>query len=306
MALTDYDWFCYLRERLKTAGVDQEVNFWKPSAQTEFRAVPPLSPFFFKLKSPHYKIAGFGYFVRHSTLPVWLAWDSFREANGAPGLSDLCQLIRRYTNDHTIREDRLIGCSLIAESLFFEESEWIDAPADWHPSIQKGKTYDLESDGEGRRIWNECLLRARGRRIGVAAAADQPRYAEETFYRPRLGQGLFRIMVTEAYQRACAVTSEHSLPVLEAAHIKPYSEGGEHDPRNGLLLRSDIHRLFDRGYVTVSPEYKFEVSRRLKDDFDNGRSYYGFQGKPILLPADIQEQPSPELLAWHNQKIYLG
>lgn len=56
----------------------------------------------------------------------------------------------------------------------------------------------------------------------------------------------------------------------------------------------------------TQPEYKFEVSRRLKDDFDNGHSYYGFQGKPIVLPADIQEHPSPELLAWHNRKIYLG
>jgi hypothetical protein len=39
---------------------------------------------------------------------------------------------------------------------------------------------------------------------------------------------------------------------------------------NGLLLRSDIHRLFDKGYVTVTPDHHFEVSRRLKDDFETG------------------------------------
>ena len=43
---------------------------------------------------------------------------------------------------------------------------------------------------------------------------------------------------------------------------------------NGLLLRLDIHRLFDRGYVTVDRDYRFVVSRRLKEEFDNGRTYY--------------------------------
>ena len=89
------------------------------------------------------------------------------------------------------------------------------------------------------------------------------------------GQGIFRIGVTDAYDRACAVTTEHSLPVLEAAHIRPYSEGGEHRVSNGLLLRSDIHRLFDKGYVTVTPDYRFLLSQRLKQDFE----------RPNLLPV---------------------
>ena len=60
-------------------------------------------------------------------------------------------------------------------------------------------------------------------------------------------------MVTDAYQRKCAVTGERTLPALEAAHIKPFAEGGSHNPQNGLLLRRDIHALFDGGYVTVTP-----------------------------------------------------
>ncbi len=56
--------------------------------------------------------------------------------------------------------------------------------------------------------------------------------------------------MTEIYTRRCAVTKERTLPALDAAHIRPYREGGKHEPPNGLLLRSDIHRLFDKGYVT--------------------------------------------------------
>lgn len=70
-------------------------------------------------------------------------------------------------------------------------------------------------------------------------------------------------------------------------HIRPYAEGGEHRVDNGLLLRSDLHILFDRGYVTVTPQYHLEVSRRLQADFDNGEEYFVSHGKAI--PGSRQE-----------------
>jgi putative restriction endonuclease len=50
--------------------------------------------------------------------------------------------------------------------------------------------------------------------------------------------------------------------VLQAAHIRRVREGGTHGVDNGLLLRSDVHTLFDRGYLTVTPAYQLRVSRR--------------------------------------------
>lgn len=125
-------------------------------------------------------------------------------------------------------------------------------------------------------------------------------------HRPRLGQGIFRVQVLDAYGRACAVTGEHSLPVLEAAHIVPYAERGEHHVRNGLCLRSDLHRLFDRGYVTVDEQHRFVVGSRLKADFDNGRSYLSLSGHPIEVPADNAQRPDPALLEWHRSEVFLG
>lgn len=101
------------------------------------------------------------------------------------------------------------------------------------------------------------------------------------------------------------VTEEHSLPALEAAHIKPYGESGPHEVFNGLLLRSDVHRLFDRGYITVTPDYRIEVSRRLREELENGRSYYPFHGRRLHhLPLNPADQPSKEFLVWHNENIY--
>jgi hypothetical protein len=82
-------------------------------------------------------------------------------------------------------------------------------------------------------------------------------WGDPVFVRRRLGQGTFRVLVTDNYQRRCAVTGEKALPVLDAAHIRPVTEGGQHRLDNGLLLRSDVHRLFDTGYVTVTPDGRF-------------------------------------------------
>lgn len=57
--------------------------------------------------------------------------------------------------------------------------------------------------------------------------ADAPaRFGAPHLIRPRLGQGAFRVLVTDVYGRKCAVTGERTLPALEAAHIRPYAEGG--------------------------------------------------------------------------------
>lgn len=112
--------------------------------------------------------------------------------------------------------------------------------------------------------------------------------------------------VLDAYGQRCAVTHEHSLPVLEAAHIRPSAAGRVHELPSGLPLRRDLHRLFDLGYVSIRPDLRFAVSRRLREDYANGRSYYALDGKAIGLPDDPAARPDPALLAWHEAEIYLA
>jgi len=70
--------------------------------------------------------------------------------------------------------------------------------------------------------------------------------------------------------------------------------------------RIDIHRLFDRGHVAIDEGIRFVVGQRLRDDFENGQSYYGMRGRQISLPDDPYLQPSREALAWHREQVYLG
>lgn len=68
----------------------------------------------------------------------------------------------------------------------------------------------------------------------------------------------------------------------------------------------DVHAHFDRGYVTVTPGYKFRVSRRLRKDFDNGEYYYRFGGGALWLPRRADDRPGREFLEWHGDTVFLG
>ena len=119
--------------------------------------------------------------------------------------------------------------------------------------------------------------------------------------KPRLGQAGFRVGVLDAYGRRCAVTEEKTLPVLEAAHIRPYADGGGHEIGNGLLLRSDFHTLFDAGYLTIDTDYRLLVSKRLKEEFSNGRHYYEHHGQRIPnLPEQPELYPSRSAIEWRT------
>jgi putative restriction endonuclease len=96
------------------------------------------------------------------------------------------------------------------------------------------------------------------------------------------------------------------LPVLEAAHIRAFHDAPEHEISNGILFRADIHKLFDRGYVTVTPDYHFLVSGRIKEEFENGRDYYAMHGSPIRLPENVADRPAAAALSWHNEQRFRG
>ena len=136
---------------------------------------------------------------------------------------------------------------------------------------------------------------------------ESPAYGNSILTKVRLGQGAFRVLVTDAYSRRCSITGEKTLPVLEAAHIKPYAESGPHFISNGLLLRSDMHKLFDGGYLTITNDLKIEVSPRIKEEFQNGKEYYQYHGKDLLfLPNRDLDKPNDKFIDWHNTNIYKG
>ncbi len=301
VAVTDPDWYQFLSEIHDLA----EVNFWRPSDKRRFSAIDPGELFLFKLRGSNYIVGG-GVFARWVFVPISLAWESFQELNGAGTYAEMRNRVgklRRTEIDNIT--DYSIGCILVEQPFFIARNKWIAVPSDWEGNIVQGRTYDL-STGTGFSLWLK-LQSAMTEASNIQLVKEEsPLYGTPIVITPRLGQGSFRILVTDAYDRKCSITNERTLPALDAAHIKPVSEMGQHEVKNGILMRRDLHALFDKGYMTINPTMKLEVSRRIREEFENGRDYYKLDGTSVRLPYNPLNHPSIEYLRWHNEKIYRG
>ena len=300
VAITDRSWF----ERLSLEK-PEEANFWQPSGRNTFRALAPGELFLFKLPAPANVIVGGGVFSHASNVPLSMAWDAFGTRNGVGCLSDMRKRIAHYRRDDALldeRQDPVIGCRILTSPFFWPAGAWLPVPANFARNIVTSRGYSTD-DADGLALWQAVADRME---IAATAAPDHPRLGAPKLVQQRLGQGAFRLAVTDGYERRCSVSGEKTLPILDAAHIKAFAAGGEHQRANGLLLRTDIHRFFDLGYVTVDEDHRFVVGGRLKADFDNGKHYYDLHGTTLRKPAPNFPPPSAEASLWHRENRFLG
>lgn len=301
IGVTDNKWYEFLYIRRP-----DEVNFWQPSATPPFTGAAVGMPFLFKLKRPYNHIAGGGFFVTYSTLPLPLAWEIFGEKNGASSMEELRELVEPLSGKDGLGTS--IGCTVLANPLFLSRDAWFE-PEGWSPNIVRGKMYDTD-EGAGAAIWAMASHQIEPPHVGAVPPShslgdvDQ-KFGAPVLVRPRLGQSSFRVMLTEAYKRRCAITGEHTLITLEAAHIVPYSKEGVHDVRNGMLLRADFHRLYDAGLVSVTPNLKVRVSPKIREAYFNGKSYYRLDGHSLeQIPDNPDFRPDPDRLNWHYKNRF--
>ena len=308
VAVTDSEWF---NLHASNSRVD-EVNFWRPSPQASFKALLAGELLLFKLHSPDNFIAGGGFFVKFLQLPVNLAWDSFREANGVRTLQEMRDRIAFYRRvPIKPGENPHIGCVMLAETFFWPRESWIPSPPDFKLNTVQGKGYDSEA-GVGRALWDAVAERIElfqpaslEPSTATLAAIESKGFGKPQIVLPRLGQGLFRVLLTDAYERRCSISGERTLPVLEAVHIKLYSVVQRHEISNGLLMRSDLHHLFDEGYMTLDPhDRRVVVSKRIRAEFENGRDYYKLEGQTLREPSQLWARPTVENLAYHAHNVF--
>jgi len=291
IANTDPEWFEFLSQRQPL----DEVNHWQPGGRLQFKALKAGELLVFRLTAPINRIAGFGVFARSALLPLRLAWSSFELKNGQLNYQAFQAAVLRLNPNN----QGIIGYRILTQPVFFSREHWFPPPLDWPPNVQGGKGYSTDNP-EGRKLW-ERLLDLSEPSIGRGLAEPRPMFGEPTLIRPRLGQGGFRVGVMQAYDRRCVITEERTLPALEAAHIVPVTEHGTHEISNGLLMRRDLHALFDQHYITITPDKALLVSKRIKEEFENGRDYYALQGRRIRDPRQLDDQPSIDSLRRHNE-----
>ncbi len=111
----------------------------------------------------------------------------------------------------------------------------------------------------------------------------------------RQGQPEFRRQLMKVYNRRCAITGYPTVDVLEAAHISPYRGQHTNSVTNGLLLRADIHTLFDRYLLTVTPDHAVRTAPTLRDT-----PYAALDGSPLKLVPPPNLAPARDKLKRHN------
>jgi hypothetical protein len=107
----------------------------------------------------------------------------------------------------------------------------------------------------------------------------------------RRGQARFREALMLAYKRRCAISRCAVEELLEAAHIRPHSEQTDYAVTNGLLLRSDLHTLFDLKLLAIDDRYRVRLSEKLRNS-----EYWKYQGQDIAAPDRLSDNPDRDAL----------
>lgn len=302
VAVTDDGWYRFLRARPEIS----EVNFWQPTARGSFSAITTGEPFLFKTHRPDNMLVGGGFLSGWAPLRVSTAWELFGHGNGVGSLEEMRDRISRYRKQRIgPNDDPEIGCILLRDVAFAAETDIVPAPEDFARNIVRGKGYDLaEAAGSPIERALRALLVATDP-SGQTGVVPGPAFGDPRPVTPRVGQQAFKALVTTAYHDRCAVTGAKIRPVLQAAHIRPVAAAGEHRVDNGLLLRSDVHIMFDQGYLSVSPaKYELQVSPRIRSMFNNGEEFYARAGSRIELPDHKRLRPAADALEWHMDHVF--
>ena len=221
--------------------------------------------------------------------PIMQGW--YSRGNSSP--SSHIRQINRRLQERTSRSSTTVGSKPRFEPSLFDKT----SDAKWH----------LTEDG--RDYLNSTIIPSFSDRIeseyGLSESllqhnddnTEEPP-SKETVLRAiqvRRGQPRFRRRLLSAYGGMCAITNSTAIEALEAAHIHSVSDGGNMRVSNGILLRADIHTLFDLGLLTIHPEKMvIELSEMLMDT-----DYLELNGKMISLPKLTKEHPSKELISHH-------
>ena len=197
---TDLEWFNFLSRR---EDVD-EVNFWQPGGQSAFTRLIPGELFLFRLKSPVNMIAGGGVFVHGSVYPLNAAWEAFGAKNGTMDYVQFATKIAKYkglASHLQLEADARIGCIILQAPFFLPREKWIPLPSDYASNLVQGKRYDA-TIGHGRELFEQAtsaLVRDSSRFVREPTAPSM--WGDPVPIRRRIGQGAFRVLVTDIYER---------------------------------------------------------------------------------------------------------
>ncbi len=132
---------------------------------------------------------------------------------------------------------------------------------------------------------------------------------KEYLIKQRINQNFFRTAILSSYNTTCCITGISIDTMLNASHIVPWAIDPKNrlNPRNGLCLNSFHDRAFDRGLITITPDFKVKISssvQKRKREASIRDYFFKYNDTKIILPDKFL--PSKEFLYYHNKEIFIG
>jgi putative restriction endonuclease len=145
---------------------------------------------------------------------------------------------------------------------------------------------------------------SRGDFISLLLDTDQ----EGSFF---IRRGMFNKLVPKAYDYCCCITGIKAIPtddfsMVKACHIRPISAHGTEEITNGLALSHNLQMAFDKGWITVTSDYKVLVSSSFAEDEQIDYNLKELHGRKIMLPVREDHYPDREHLTWHGEMVWKG
>jgi putative restriction endonuclease len=247
------------------------------------------------LKSPIRKIGGYGKFIDYQNMTPSEAWQKYGTNNGVKNLEDLEARTKFYIDKQSADNSyNSIGCILLDNLEFFNNEDFKSSESylgvNFPNQVVKIKYFDINAKerkipkSKDLTITEEFISQKSKKKKKTKVNTNQ-----------RKGQQKFRDDILLAYNNKCAITGINDEYALEAAHIESYINEKSNHIKNGICLRADIHKLFDKNLIGINGDFKIFISPGLKD-----KEYTKLKNKKINLPKNKDFYPLKKLL---NEKF---
>jgi len=302
---TDPEWL----ESLRINKITTNANFWRKDRRNLSLNVG--ASFYFKVRG-RLQIAGRGTFREQRELDIPTAWRLYGYANGVESEQSLRERAHEVLG---IKADEPLNCILLDQIQLLKKEDYISISENLYAHGVMGPRYHDENhlmflaehiDQNALGFtYPEAALSAISMQLHDSGDFNPDNIESAIEYQmkaiaQRRGQKIFRDLLLEQYQFKCCVSGADAVGALEAAHIVPYFGEDTNHLQNGLLLRSDLHTLFDLGAWTLTTDYRVELSQKLRST-----CYKDFEGVAIRLPNKKTCRPSIDAINYHRANRFV-
>ena len=269
-AITNRDWFDYQ----KSHGFIDRINFWTPT-RWRYKDLRPGVKMVFKLKGSGDFAGGYGIIQEYKYQSLEETWNEFGRRNGFDNKTSFLEGLCKTKSGISLK----CGCIVLSDVVFWDkEVKLSDYNLEFKTrGTQTGKTYTCSFPFSNLDIQTETfsLVQSSEKKKRTQSVTD------------RDGQGEFHAKISRTYHHKCCISGEEAPELLQAAHIQDYINKESNHVQNGLLLRIDLHKLFDNGLLYIDDHYVVHISPLVKSE-----DYRKYDGKILTLPKQKSDWPS--------------